>query len=106
MRELLDLEGAIVTAVSSGREALERLDHSPFDLLLSDIGMPNMDGYALMRAIREREDGVDLPSIALTGFGAKEDMREAVSAGFSAHISKPVSLDDLLEVVRKIRPRG
>ncbi|MEN5159402.1 CheR family methyltransferase [Achromobacter spanius] len=106
MRELLDLEGANVTAVSSGREALERLDLSPFDLLLSDIGMPDMDGYALMRAIRERDDGVDLPSIALTGFGAKEDMREAVSAGFSAHISKPVSLDDLLEVVRRICPRS
>ena len=106
MRELLDMEGAVVTAASNGRQALEILKTAQFDLLLSDIGMPDMDGYTLMRAIREKEDGGDLPAIALTGFGAKEDMREAVSAGFSAHISKPVSLDDLIDVVRKLRPRG
>jgi two-component system CheB/CheR fusion protein len=106
MRELLDMEGAEVTAASNGRQALEILETSRFDLLLSDIGMPEMDGYSLMRAIRGKEDGGDLPAIALTGFGANEDMREAVNAGFSAHISKPVSLDDLLEVVRKLRVRG
>lgn len=106
MRELLDMEGAEVTAASNGRQALEILETSQFDLLLSDIGMPDMDGYSLMRAIREKGDGGDLPAIALTGFGAKEDMREAVKAGFSAHISKPVSLDDLLEVVRKLRVHG
>ncbi|MGW9067499.1 CheR family methyltransferase [Achromobacter animicus] len=106
MHELLDMEGAVVTAASNGRQALEILETARFDLMLSDIGMPEMDGYTLMRAIREKDSGADLPSIALTGFGAKEDMREAVSAGFSAHISKPVSLDDLLEVVRKLRLRG
>ena len=103
MRELLDMEGAQVTAVASGREALQALDASGFDLVLSDIGMPDMDGYALMRAIREKENGDAIPAIALSGFGAKEDMREAVNAGFSAHISKPVAVDDLLETVRKLR---
>ncbi len=102
MRDLLDMEGADVTAVPGGRQALEALESSRFDLLLSDVGMPVMDGYTLMRTIRQKDGGA-MPAIALTGFGAKEDMREAVKAGFSAHISKPVALDDLLDVVRKLR---
>lgn len=105
MRELLEMEGAHVIAVNSGQRALQAMANAEaeFDLLLSDIGMPDMDGYTLMRTIRGMDKGGALASIALTGFGAKEDMREAVSAGFTAHISKPVALDDLLEVVRNLR---
>ncbi|MDX3986052.1 MAG: CheR family methyltransferase [Achromobacter sp.] len=106
MRELLEMEEACVTAVGSGREALEAFANAPFDLLLSDIGMADMDGYELIRAIREKHPDSAVPAIALTGFGSKEDMNEALQAGYSAHISKPVSLDNLLDIVRHLRDGG
>ncbi|AUA59108.1 Aerobic respiration control sensor protein ArcB [Achromobacter spanius] len=106
MRELLDMEEACVTAVGSGREALDALEASAFDLLLSDIGMPGMDGYALIRAVREKYPDLAMPAIALTGFGSKDDMNQALQAGYTAHISKPVSLDNLLDIVRRLREQA
>ncbi|MGE8632626.1 MAG: response regulator, partial [Achromobacter piechaudii] len=103
MRELLEMEEASVTAVGSGRDALQAFETTSFDLLLSDIGMADMDGYELIRAIREKYPDSAMPAIALTGFGSKEDMNEALQAGYSAHISKPVSLDNLLDIVRRLR---
>lgn len=103
MHDLLEMEGAQVTAVSGGQQALDALESSEFDILLPDVGMPVMDGYALIRKVREEYPDRDIPTIALTGFGSKDDMNKAIEAGFSAHISKPVSLDDLLDIVRDLR---
>lgn len=103
MGTLLEMEDARVTTVSSGQQALDAFDKSSFDLLLSDIGMPGIDGYQLIRAIREKYPDSDIPAIALTGFGSKEDVNKAIEAGFSAHISKPVALENLLDIVRHLR---
>jgi two-component system CheB/CheR fusion protein len=64
--------------------------------------MPGMDGYELIVALRERPATVDLPAIALTGFGRPLDARRALAAGFHAHLSKPVVLDDLLQTIHRL----
>ncbi|MNY68408.1 C4-dicarboxylate transport transcriptional regulatory protein DctD [compost metagenome] len=68
--------------------------------------MPGMDGYALIRAVREKYPDLAMPAIALTGFGSKDDMNQALQAGYTAHISKPVSLDNLLDIVRRLREQA
>ena len=76
----------------SAKETLES-DLSHFDVILLDIGMPEMDGYQLVREIRSR--GVTLPVVALTGYGLASDVQKAKDAGFTAHLTKPVGLTDI-----------
>jgi PAS domain S-box-containing protein len=93
--------GARVTAVASAREALEALDAGgSFDLVVSDIGMPEMDGYALIRRIRALESGAHLPAIALTAYARSEDAEKAIRAGYQEHLSKPIEESRLLSAVR------
>jgi signal transduction histidine kinase/ActR/RegA family two-component response regulator len=105
-REALGLSigqsGARVRVVASVREALGAYDASVPDLLLSDIGMPEEDGYALIRAIREREDGTGrrTVAIAMTGFASRQDYEAALRAGFDEHVAKPVDPTALLERIR------
>ncbi|ARP91773.1 chemotaxis protein [Bordetella genomosp. 9] len=101
---LLELEGAQVEAVDSGKRGLDALDSMAFDVIISDIGMPGMDGYAFLGETRAR--GCDTPAIALTGYGAKRDIDKALSAGFTAHLSKPILLDDLVAIVRRTLGRA
>jgi two-component system, chemotaxis family, CheB/CheR fusion protein len=103
---LLELEGAVVTSAGSGRQALEAAQQpgAEFDLILSDIGMPDMDGYELMRRLRRLDSPVaKLPAIALTGFGRQTDERRAREAGFDAHLPKPASLDALTALMTDLR---
>jgi hypothetical protein len=90
-----------VTAVSSAQEALEVLSQSLPDVLVSDIGMPEIDGYMLMRQIRQRspQDGGDIPSIALTAYAGEINQQQALAAGFHLHISKPVDPDALIDAI-------
>jgi PAS domain S-box-containing protein len=90
-----------VTAVSSAQEALEILSQSPPDVLVSDIGMPDVDGYMLMRQIRERspQEGGEIPAIALTAYAGEINQQQALAAGFHMHISKPVDPDALIEAI-------
>lgn len=99
--------GAHVTPVSSAEQALEALSHSEFDLLISDIGMPNTDGYALMREVRKREqgEGRNIPSVALTAYARVQDRMRAILAGFSTHIAKPVEANELVTVVASLAGR-
>ena len=106
---LLQLEGAVVTTAGSGPEALETAQQpgAEFDLILSDIGMPGMDGYELMRRLRQLDSPVArLPAIALTGFGRQADERRAREAGFDAHLPKPASLDALTALMATLRRSG
>ena len=103
--ELLELEGAAVTAVTSGEQALERLAASDYDILLSDLGMPGMDGLELIRRVRELDVARDITAIALTGFGRPQDERTALQAGFDAHLSKPVSMSALLALLGLVARR-
>jgi PAS domain S-box-containing protein len=89
---LLAHHGARVTLASSALEALEALSHARFDLLLSDIGMPQEDGYSLATRLRAAEGDARgaLPAVALTAYSQEEDRARALDAGFTAHMAKPV----------------
>ncbi len=106
--DLLSAHGAEVTLADSGARALDWLACSRFDLLLSDIGMPDMDGYALMREVRRREAGTgsSIAAVALTAYGRAEDRVRALSAGFQNHVTKPVEPDELALVVARSVTRG
>jgi signal transduction histidine kinase/CheY-like chemotaxis protein len=84
--------GARVRRTESVREALDAYDTRPPDVLVSDIGLPGEDGYLLIRAIREREDGGvrRTLAIAVSGFASRQDREAALRAGFDAHLGKPV----------------
>ena len=111
MRELasfiLSNAGAQVTIADSARQAMTLLNQSLPDLLLCDIGMPEMDGYALMRQIRKRapEQGGDIPAIALTAYAGEINQQQALAAGFQRHISKPVEPEKLIQsIVHLLHP--
>jgi two-component system CheB/CheR fusion protein len=101
---LLRLEGATVATASSAKQALTLAMHQMFDLLVSDVAMPEMDGYALMQRLRALPATAQLPAIALTGFGRPQDELRAKDAGFNAHLTKPVRLEALIEVIARLRP--
>lgn len=105
--ELLALEGATVVTASCGDQALAEVEHQQFDLLISDIAMPGMDGYELLMQLRDDPRTADLPAIALSGYGwGKEENLRAGARGFDAHLGKPVLFDSLLEVIEKLHIRG
>ncbi len=94
--------GAHVIRAASAAEAFNRLQAQPPHLIISDIGMPNEDGYSLIRRVRALppERGGDVPAIALTAYARPEDVRAAKEAGFQVHVVKPVRPDQLLDAVR------
>jgi len=96
--------GASVTAVSSVSDALESLRKQRPDVLLSDIGMPVQDGYALLRQVRalEAERGGRLPAVALTAYARDLDRQQAIAAGFEKHLPKPVEPAELVAVVANL----
>ncbi|MEJ8852295.1 CheR family methyltransferase [Variovorax rhizosphaerae] len=102
LAELLRSEGASVTTATNGPEALEIATQGAFDLVISDIGMPGMDGFELMTRLRQMPHAARWPAIAITGFGRVQDLEKAKSAGFDVHLSKPVSLEALTEAVGKL----
>ena len=97
----LKQSGAIVTPVASAAEALNVLRQTRFDLLISDIGMPEMDGYTLMQQIRAMppEQGGNTLAIALTAYAGEYDQRRAIAVGFQKHISKPVEPNALVSII-------
>ena len=94
--------GARVRTAESVRQALEAYTARPPDVLISDVGMPGEDGYVLIRAIREREEGRRhrTLAIAMTGFAGRQDREMALRAGFDEHVAKPAELEQLLDRVR------
>jgi signal transduction histidine kinase len=101
---VLTQAGASVTAVASVREALQMLEGERPDALVSDIGLPDEDGYGLIRQIRqyEAEHGGFLPAVALTGFARAEDRARSLAAGFQAHLAKPVDPVELTAAIATI----
>jgi signal transduction histidine kinase/ActR/RegA family two-component response regulator len=119
IRWTLERAGAEVTALKSPVRALEtfreRLGGQRFDVLVSDIGMPELDGYALLREVRDIERERDLvattPALAVTAYARPEDRERALAAGFDEHVSKPVEPQRLVNLVaalagRDEAPRG
>ena len=98
---VLKQENAIVTEAASAIEALQALERAIFDIIVSDLGMPEMDGYMLMRQIRllKAEQGRDIPAIALSAYAGEIDVKQARAAGFQQHLSKPVAPNVLIGIV-------
>lgn len=101
---LFEADGAELITASSASEALEALKHSSVDILISDIMLPGENGYSLISQVRnlDLERGRKIPAIALSGYVREEDTLQALSAGFQAHLCKPVDLDELVAVVASI----
>jgi CheY-like chemotaxis protein len=97
MRKLLTNLGCSVTTAGSVREAMEAAEQNSFDLLVSDIGLPDGSGVDIMRQLSQR-DRVK-KGIALTGFGQDEDLRRSREAGFDSHLTKPVNFQTLHEAI-------
>lgn len=95
--QLCEMEGAQVTTAEDGVQALSVLSQADFDILVSDIAMPNMDGYELLTALRKSDRNADIPAIALTGYG---DTEKARVAGFNEQLQKPTPIEDLVNTLR------
>jgi two-component system CheB/CheR fusion protein len=97
--DLLRLEGAHVDIASGGHKALTLLNDQTYDLLISDIGMEEMDGYELIREIRKHPQWSGLQAIALSGFGRAVDVNRALRSGFNAHLAKPASVAHICQAI-------
>jgi two-component system CheB/CheR fusion protein len=100
---VLRLEGADVTTASSARLALQAAERTAFDVVVSDVAMPEMDGYEFIDRLRRLPTNATVAAIALTGFGRPQDEQRALQAGFDAHLNKPTSVDTMARVVRQLR---
>jgi PAS domain S-box-containing protein len=101
VRRLLEQCGATVEHASDGKSALEAFRAKTFDILISDIGMPEMDGFDLIRRIRAlgKDCGGKIPAVALTAFSRPEDRKMAIISGFDVYLSKPADPQELLSIV-------
>ena len=104
---MLKKQGAEVTSASSSAEALSAFGQILPDVVLSDIGMADEDGYELMRKVRAlpAEGGGLTPAIALTGYATRKDRERALSAGYQLHLAKPVEPADLVAAIARLSPR-
>ncbi len=104
---VLTARGAEVVSVGSAGEALEEMERQQFDVLVSDIGMPSMDGYALIERVRQlpAERGGRIPAAALTAYAGVEDRMRVLSSGYQMHIPKPVEPAELTTVVANLARR-
>ena len=108
VRRLLETELATVVLAADADEAMAKIEREPFDVLLSDIGMPVTDGYQLvarLRALESAERTARLPAVALTAYAHATDRRNALDAGFDAHVAKPVEAAQLIEAVAVVTRR-
>lgn len=102
MKVQLEKDGHAVSIASNGRRGIEMAIERRPDVIISDIRMPLMDGYQMIRAIRAVPELSRTPAIALTGFGAAGDVEQALAAGFNAYISKPAEAEHLAAVIRQV----
>jgi PAS domain S-box-containing protein len=107
LRRLLVEHKARVTTAGSAKEALDFLKQNTVDVLISDIGMPDIDGYEFIRILRElpTEAGGKTPAIALTAFARSEDRTRAMLAGYQVHLSKPIEGPELIATVNSVAHR-
>jgi CheY-like chemotaxis protein len=96
MKRMLERRGYQITVAHTAQQAVEKVRTQEFDLLISDIGLPDRSGYELMREVQSSKT---LPGIALSGFGTEHDVNEARAAGFSEHLTKPINFERLEEAI-------
>jgi CheY-like chemotaxis protein len=99
----LERSGALVDTAESASDAMIAFQKQRPQVLLLDLGLPDEDGFRLLRRLRElASDGDPIPAIALTGYGSPEDREQTYIQGFQAHLVKPVALADMLESVVQV----
>jgi signal transduction histidine kinase/CheY-like chemotaxis protein len=99
MKMMLERRGYEITVAHSAEQAVEKAHEQDFDVLISDIGLPDRSGYDLMRELRASKG---LPGIALTGFGSEHDVSKARAAGFAEHLTKPINFERLEEAIQNL----
>jgi signal transduction histidine kinase/CheY-like chemotaxis protein len=99
MKRMLERRGYQITVAHTAQQAVEIVRTQEFDLLISDIGLPDRSGYELMREVQSTKA---LPGIALSGFGTEQDVNEALAAGFSEHLTKPINFERLEEAISNL----
>jgi CheY-like chemotaxis protein len=94
-----------VHCAASGREALQILAQKKFDLILSDIGMPDMNGYDFIREVRkmEQERSKWTPAIAITAYAGSEDRQRSLIAGYQMHMAKPLEAPELIAAAASLK---
>lgn len=102
LKALLMESGALVEATTSGSDALRIAAESEFDVVLTDISMPGMDGFEFLRNFKLTGRTASVPVLALTGLGRADDVKRARTEGFYAHLTKPLDIDLLLETLKDI----
>ncbi|HEY6072717.1 MAG TPA: ATP-binding protein, partial [Anaerolineales bacterium] len=105
LRRLFEMDGALVSTAGGAAEALEVARENDFDVVLSDISMPGLDGFEFIRRLRQITRQKEVPVIALTGFGRAEDVDRARAEGFLSHVTKPIDVNGLIEILRKLPVR-
>lgn len=98
LKLMLEVEGARVDTAETGEDGVRAAARRPPDVVLCDIGLPDIDGMEVVRRLRQRPPGA-MRCIALTGYGQAEDVRQAIEAGFDAHLTKPINLDQLMTLL-------
>jgi CheY-like chemotaxis protein/anti-sigma regulatory factor (Ser/Thr protein kinase) len=105
LRATMEARGFRVTSCESAAETLAAASETRVDLIISDIGMPEMDGFGMIRKLRELPGYRDIPAIALSGYASQTDAKTALAAGFNAHVSKPVDPAELAIMVNGLLER-
>ncbi|MEA2708977.1 MAG: hypothetical protein QOF78_1578 [Phycisphaerales bacterium] len=100
MARLLHLSGYKVQTANTCADALQCCDEEEFDLLISDVGLPDGSGYDLMRQMLER--ACTTKGIAVSGYGSEKDVEDSLRAGFALHLVKPVEFEVLCDAIRRI----
>ena len=103
LASILSQQGSEVTTVTSAKAAMSALTQSNFDLLISDISMPEVNGYELIRQIRNLESPLaDIPAIALTAYASEGDRQRSIDVGYQKHIGKPINISELLTIIEQL----
>lgn len=106
LRELLELRGYTVLEACDGQEALQMIEQTQPELLLLDIGMPVMDGFAVIRRIRENPRLARLLVVAVTAYAMRGDQERILNSGFDGYLSKPVNPSSLAEELARVLAKG
>jgi CheY-like chemotaxis protein len=102
LSRLEGISGASITEAVDGQDALEKLKERDFDLILTDIRMPRMDGLELIRRVREELKMADLPIVIISTKGSEQDVELGMSLGASGYLAKPISMAKLRELISEL----
>jgi two-component system cell cycle response regulator DivK len=102
LRELLEIRGYTVAEARDGQEALAMVEQTPPDILLLDIGMPQLDGFGVVRKLRENPRFASLPVVAVTAYAMQGDREKILNSGFDGYLSKPVNSASLVQELDRL----